>query len=206
VKFREACFPADRAAVMSVREAVYVRETGAIDAVTDLAGMYDRYDPHSTFFLAEDALGPAGTVKVVRDSVLGLPADMIADLADLRGRGRLAEVGHLLTMPRVRGQEVGLGLMRLACIHAVRACRATHVVGTLLTDSRGTLGAFYRDLGFAPVTGPCHLPGLRDGQLGVVTVVDVAAAVRMSRTAAGQAGERLRYFFHDFDEYAGDGG
>jgi GNAT superfamily N-acetyltransferase len=205
--FRQAFFPDDRSAVMGVRDAVYVRELGLLSAATDLADTFDKYDPHATFFLAEDEVGPAGTVKVIRDSGIGLPCEFIADMADvtgLRARGTLAELGHLLTVPRLRGRQVGMELMRMALIYSVRACRATHITATILTDERGVMRPFYRELGFVAIGEPRPIPSFRKGQLGIAAFLDLAEAARVSRTADGEAAERLRYFFHDYPKYTGD--
>jgi hypothetical protein len=77
-------------------------------------------------------------------------------------------------------------------------------VGTFLAGEQGALREFYQLLGFAAIGPPRPLPSVNGEPLALAAFLEVAAAVRMSRTVAGRANERLQFFFHDYDDYAKD--
>ncbi|MCI4066853.1 GNAT family N-acetyltransferase [Micromonospora sp. R77] len=201
--FRVATSPADRDAVRRLREAVYVQDQSRLVDVADTAATFDRFDGHATYLLAEDGTEAVGTIKVVPDGEIGLPCDDVVDLAFLRRPGnRLVEFGHLMTLPRIRQQSVGMALMRAALVHSVARHRATHVLGDFFADDTGGLRPFYLQVGFVAVGEPYPDERFHNAPLSVVGVLDVEAAARRCRAPENRDNRVLQYFFADYDGYA----
>jgi GNAT superfamily N-acetyltransferase len=192
----------DRAEVMALRDAVYVREHGYLDSVTDIAATFDIFDAHAVYIVARDDIdGPLGTVKVTEDSPAGLPTDALADLSGVRRAGRLVEIGHLMALPTARGGGIGRELMRMAVIYGTRKYGATHIV-SMFVLSDGGMREFYTGLGFQPVGAPVRDGRIKGSPLCQVAAVDLRAAADLVRSPAGHtahAVKRLRYFLHDYD-------
>ncbi|GHF52403.1 hypothetical protein GCM10010218_37330 [Streptomyces mashuensis] len=204
VQFRVARTPAERADVLRLRDAVYVRDQGRLADAADTAATFDRFDPHADYVLAYAGDEAIGTVKVVPDSDAGLPCEDMVDLGPLRTAGnRLTEFGHLMTLPEVRGRKVGMALMREALVHSVSVHGATHVLGDFFADEEaGGLRGFYLEIGFTAVQEPYRDTRFQGAPLSVVGVLDVRAAAARARTAAGADVPLLQYFFHDYAAYA----
>ncbi|MFI6448424.1 N-acyl amino acid synthase FeeM domain-containing protein [Kitasatospora sp. NPDC050543] len=202
VNFRVARTPAERADVLRLRDAVYVQDQGRLADATDTAETFDRFDAHAEYILAYDGDQALGTVKIVPDSAAGLPCDDVVDLTALRARGRLVEFGHLMTLPQVRGQEIGMSLMRQGLVHSVAVHGATHVLGDFFVDDGGGLRGFYRAIGFVAMHEPYEDVRFQGAPLSLVGMLDVRAAAALAGTAAGADNRLLQYFFHDYDDYA----
>src|SRR4051794_7372389 len=203
--FRVADPVADKAALLRLRDLVYVRDQGRLGDVDDMAGTFDRFDSRAVYLLAEERSGsvaePVGTVKIVEDSPLGLPCEDMVDLAGFRPGKRLAEFGHLMTIPQIRNRNVGMRLMREALMHSVTRLGATHVLGDFFAEADGSLRGFYTDLGFVGLGEPYQDARFKDAPLSVVGALDLEQAAARCRDGAGSAQQQalLRYFFHDYD-------
>jgi putrescine aminotransferase len=200
VTFRIAASASDKAAVLRLRDAVYVQDQGRLTDVGQMADTFDRYQ--AVYILADGGDGPVGAIKVIPDSPVGLPCDSTADVSALREHGRLVEFGHLVTLPRARGQSIGVALMREALVYSVQEHRATHIIGDLFVHGDGALRDFYSGLGFTPLGEPYRDDRFVGAPLSVVAALDIAEAVRRCRSSSGSQARRLRYFFSDYDKYA----
>jgi predicted GNAT family N-acyltransferase len=194
----------DDAAVRRLREIVYVADQGRLLDSAEMADTFDRFDAVSRYILAELDGEPVGTVKVIDDSAAGLPCGEHVDIEDLRARHQVAEIGHLLTVPTVRGRGIGKGLMRQALVHAVRSMGATHVFGDFFVDAAdgGRLRPFYLAIGFSPVGEPFHDERFQGSPLSRVGVLDVPAAAAATRRATGRQRELMEFFYGDYDDYS----
>ncbi|MET8042623.1 hypothetical protein ABZU25_17415 [Micromonospora sp. NPDC005215] len=203
MSYRIARSATDRAAVLRLRDAVYVRDQGRLLDVRDTADTFDRFDAAASYILAFAETNPIGAVKVVADLHGGLPCEDMQDLRSLRLPGnRLVEFGHLMTLPEVRSRSVGMGLMREALRHAVTQFSATHIVGDFFADEKaGGLRDFYSTIGFTPVGG-CYADHRFAGNpLSIVGVLDIRAAVRRTMADTEQKNRLLQYFFGDYHTY-----
>ncbi|NBE79815.1 GNAT family N-acetyltransferase [Micromonospora rubida] len=204
VTFQLAESPADRAAVLRLRDEVYVRDQGRLLDATDTEATFDRFDPYAHYILAVAGDRAVGTVKVIPDQEAGLPCEDVVDLGALRPGHRLVEFGHLMTLPTIRNQSIGMGLMREALVHSVSRFAATHVIGDFFVDGEsGRLRDFYLELGFVPLGEPYPDERFAGSPLSAVAYLDLPAAVRLSRTGPGRQNRLLQYFFADYDSYAG---
>jgi GNAT superfamily N-acetyltransferase len=198
--YRVASSALDRARVLRLRETVYVHDQARLGDVNDMATTFDRFDANAVYLLALHGDVPIGAIKVCRDADGGLPCEDIVDLGQLRSNGRPVEFGHLMTIPRMRNQAVGLGLMRAALVHSVVEYRSTHVVGDFFIDDVGRLRAFYTMIGFVPVGEPYRDERFKGAPLSVVALLDLNAAAARRHTATGREQALLHYFFHDYDQ------
>ncbi|BCL16582.1 GNAT family N-acetyltransferase [Micromonospora sagamiensis] len=201
--FRLAESTADRAAVLRLRDAVYVQDQGRLHDAADTEQTFDRFDPYAHYILALDGDEPVGTVKVIPDQAAGLPCEDVVDLTALRPGNRLVEFGHLMTLPAIRSRSVGLALMREALVHSVRRFGATHIIGDFFVDENsGQLRDFYLEIGFVPLGEPYLDERFAGGPLSLVAYLDVPDAVARSRTPEGRRSRLLQFFFADYHAYA----
>lgn len=200
--FRPAETPKDKAAVLRLRDAVYVQDQGRLAHAADMTATFDRFDRQAVYLLAELEGTAIGTIKLIPDSAAGLPCEEAVDLTGFRPGKRLVEYGHLLTLPSVRASSVATGLMRAALVHSVGRLGATHVLGDFFIDATGSLRAFYTYLGFRPLGEPYRDVRFQDAPLSVVAVLDLADAADRCERTEGRRGELLRYFFHDYHRHA----
>jgi hypothetical protein len=103
--------------------------------------------PYTVTFLAEKAGQPAGTVSIIPDSWLGLPADFIfpAQLSILRKAGRrLCEVFSLGVTEGIADSTIDLTmhLYRLVHLTATRLLHDTELVSSIMSHH----GAFYSNI------------------------------------------------------------
>ena len=209
VDIRVAESAADRAAVMLLRDIVYVRDQGRLTGSRDMATTFDKFDSRADYLLAHAGGEPIGAVKIIADSAAGLPCEDVVDIAPLRqlDGARLVEFGHLLTVPRARNQSVGMRLMRAALLHALGTRCATHIIGDFFIDDGDRDGgdgeglrSFYRLIGFTPVGAPYRDTRFKDSPLSLVAVLDLPDADRRRATSSGKERDLLDYFFHDYPE------
>ncbi|NUQ95942.1 MAG: GNAT family N-acetyltransferase [Streptomyces sp.] len=200
VTFRATNAHADSSTILRLRDLVYVRDQGRLVDAADTAATFDRFDPHAVYILACQGTEPVGTVKIVPDSQAGLPCEDVVDVGELRAGNRLVEFGHLMTVPRVRKQSIGMALMREAVVLSTRRFAATHVLGDFFVEDGNGLRSFYTDLGFVPMGEPYRDERFAGSPLSVVGALDLAAAARGLRGAAAGPGDALHYFFHDYEE------
>ena len=103
--------------------------------------------PHTVTFLAEKAGQPAGTVSIIPDSRLGLPADFIfpEQLSILRKAGRrLCEVFSLAVTEGIADSTIDLTmhLYRLVHLTATRLLNDTEIVSSIMAHH----DAFYSNI------------------------------------------------------------
>lgn len=194
----------DHPSVRYLREIVYVVDQQRLLDPTEMADTFDRYDQTSVYILALLDGEPVGTVKVIEDSPAGLPCGEHVDIEPLRSRHRMAEVGHLLTVPAVRRRRIGMGLMRQALVHAVRSSGVTHILADFFANPEdgGRLRPFYATIGFRPVGEPFRDERFQNSPLSRVGVLDVPAAAEATRLATGQQRELMDFFYGDYDDYS----
>ncbi|MFF9690820.1 GNAT family N-acetyltransferase [Streptomyces sp. NPDC014623] len=202
VAYRIARTDAERADVILLRDAVYVRDQGRLADTADTAATFDRFDGTAEYIVGYLDGAPVGTVKVIPDSPSGLPCDDTVDLSPLRPGNRLVEFGHLMTLPKLRHQEIGMALMRQALVHGVRAHGATHIIGDFFVDDSGGLRSFYQDIGFVALGEPYTDERFRGAPLSLVAALDVLEAARAARDDVHRGNRVLQYFFGDYDSYA----
>lgn len=202
VEFRMAA--CDDPAVRRLREIVYVVDQQRLLDTADMADTFDKFDETSDYVLAFLDGEPVGTVKVISDSVAGLPCGAHVDIEPIRAEHAVAEVGHLLTVPAVRQRGIGMGLMRQALVHAVRSSGVTHIFADFFANAEdgGRLRPFYVAIGFRAVGEPFYDERFHGGPLSRVGVLDVPAAAAATRVATGERRELMEFFYGDYDEYS----
>ncbi len=199
--YRSAVTPADKRHVMRLRDLVYVRDQHRITSVSDMAETFDGFDAYADYILAEVAGEPVGTVKVTRDSPAGLPCETVTDLGAFRAGHTLVEVGHLMTLPGVRHQQYGMGLMRAGLWHGIRTYGATRLVGDFFADDSAGLRSFYRAIGFVPLAEPYTDTRFAGAPLSVVAGLDFASAAARIPASAGKERRLLEFFFGDYAQH-----
>jgi predicted GNAT family N-acyltransferase len=190
---------ADKEAVLRLRDQVYVQDQGRLDDAQDMAGTFDRFDAFADYILARLDGEPAGCVKVVRDSELGLPCEDVADLTEFKNGHRVVELGHLMTRPDIRHRMLGMGLMREGLLHGIR-WGATRLVGDFFVDDTGELRGFYRSLGFVALCDPYSDERFAGAPLSLVAGLDFAGAADRVPGSQGKEHQLLEYFFGDYAE------
>ncbi|MEU9340156.1 GNAT family N-acetyltransferase [Streptomyces sp. NPDC048278] len=190
---------ADKAAVIRLRDQVYVQDQGRLDDAGDMAATFDRFDAYADYILARLDGEPVGCIKVVRDSELGLPCQDVADLTEFKDGHRVVELGHLMTRPDVRHQMLGMALMREGLLHGIRH-GATRLVGDFFVDDTGELRGFYRSLGFVALCKPYPDERFAGAPLSLVGGLDFAGAADRVPGSHGKERQLLEYFFGDYAE------
>ncbi len=188
----------DKKEVIRLRELVYVQDQGRLNDAADMADTFDRFDPYADYLLARVDGEPAGCIKVVRDSELGLPCEGEADLTEFKDGHVVVELGHLMTLPSVRKQLLGMGLMRAGLLHGILWHGATRLVGDFFVDRSGELLGFYRTLGFIPLCEPYRDERFAGAPLSLVAGLDFADAAKRLAGSTGKKRALLEYFFHDY--------
>lgn len=194
----------DHPSVRYLRDIVYVVDQQRLLDSAQMADTFDRFDQTSRYILAMQDGEPVGTVKVIGDSAAGLPCGEHVDIEGLRASHRMAEVGHLLTVPAVRQRRIGMGLMRRALVHAVQSMGVTHILADFFAgdEDGGQLRPFYVTIGFRPLGEPFHDERFHGSPLSRVGVLDVPAAAAATRVATGQRRELMEFFYGDHDDYS----
>ncbi len=190
--------------VVALRNLVYVADQGRLNSVDDTRDTFDKYDEYGTYLVAYRDAIPIGVVKIIRDSVLGLPCESTAkltvNLVELRARGRLVEFGHLISTPEVRSQGVGMHLMRHGFMFSVGKLKATHILGDFFADEDGNFQPFYARVGFRPISEPYRDVRFAGSPLSIVGIVEIAAVVKRWREGSENQHKLLDYFFADYDK------
>jgi predicted GNAT family N-acyltransferase len=163
--------------VLALRRAVYVDGENRIGEVADFEQTFNRWDTQARYILAYEDDVPVGTVKVIPDSALGLPCSEFVDMDSLRSRGRSVEFGHLIVLPGLRGQGLGMQLMREAFRFSLSEFAAKHIVADLFLDKKDT-STFYRTLGFEVLHGPYQDPRFIGAPESLLMILDVERAIR----------------------------
>jgi hypothetical protein len=163
--------------------------------------------PDTVIFLAEISGKPVGSVSVIPDSPLGLPADLLFPdpLTSLRKAGRkLCEVSSLVVSDGVEGGalELPLHLYRLAYLTSVHLLNGTDVVVSLMAHHAKFYSRFLLfdevspDSRLSPKTGQ----QVRYGRLNLETM-----KARYEEKYGHLSGRRnlFRWFFMDEEEKKG---
>jgi putrescine aminotransferase len=191
IEFREAG-PQDARHVQKLRETIYVDAENRIGEVGDFAGSFDRYNAYSKWFIAMSEGRAVGVVKVIRDSELGLPYEIIIGRGQREANDVYAEIGHLLSISGPQSQPVVLGLMREAFAYCSNELGATHVVGDVFVDKRRG-DAFYHRIGFTTLHGPYKDDRFLNAPMSAIVVLRVADLAPLMRRCEGTLKELLRY-------------
>ena len=191
IEFREAQ-PGDAQAIQTLRETIYVAAENRIGEVGDFAGSFDRYNEHSKWFIALSEGRAVGVVKVIRDSELGLPYEIVLGRGKRGADDVYAEIGHLLSISGPQSQPVVLGLMREAFAYCSNELGATHVVGDVFVDKRRG-DAFYHRIGFTTLHGPYKDDRFLNAPMSAIVVLRVADLAPLMRRGEGTLKELLRY-------------
>jgi len=191
IEFREA-EPRDAQEIQKLRETIYVAAENRIGEVDDFAGSFDRYNDHSKWFIAMSEGRAVGVVKVIRDSALGLPYEIIIGRGKRDPNDVYAEIGHLLSISGPQSQPVVLGLMREAFAYCSNQLGVTHVVGDVFMDKRRG-DAFYRRIGFTTLHGPYKDERFLNAPMSAIVVLKVADLAPLMRRCEGTLKELLRY-------------
>lgn len=187
--------------VITLRDRVYVADQGRLTSVDDTRETFDKYDEYGTYLVAYAGASPIGTVKIIRDSELGLPCESTATLTvnlnDYRSNGRLVEFGHLVSAPEVRSQGVGMQLMRHALAFSIGELGATHILGDFFAEADGSFQPFYGRVGFRPVSEPYSDVRFAGSPLSIVGMVEIQEAIRIWREGSESQRKLLAFFFAD---------
>ena len=191
IEFREATAQ-DAGHIQTLRETIYVSAENRIGEVGDFAGSFDRYNAYSKWFIAMSEGRAVGVMKVIRDSELGLPYEIILGRGNRDPGDVYAEIGHLLSISGPQSQPVVLGLMREAFAYCSNDLGATHVVGDVFVDKRRG-DAFYHRIGFSTLHGPYKDDRFLNAPMSAIVVLKVADLAPLMRGCEGTLKELLRY-------------
>lgn len=194
--------------VLALRDRVYVADQGRLTSIDDTKDTFDKYDQYGTYLVGYLDGVPIGTVKIIRDSELGLPCEsearLTVNLNDYRANGRLVEFGHLVSAPEVRSQGVGMQLMRHGLMFSVKKLKATHILGDFFANEDGSFQPFYARVGFRPICEPYRDERFAGSPLSVVGLVEIEAAFKIWREGSESQRKLLDFFLTDYDQYAAD--
>jgi predicted GNAT family N-acyltransferase len=192
--------------VIALRNLVYVSDQGRLSSVDDTRDTFDKYDEYGTYLVGYRGATPIGVVKIIRDSVLGLPCESTANLtvnmAELRARGRLVEFGHLISTPEVRSQGVGIHLMRHGFLFSVGKLKATHILGDFFAGADGSFQPFYGRIGFVPISEPYRDVRFVGSPLSIVGIVEIETMFKLWRDGTESQRKLLDQVFANHDEHA----
>ena len=132
---------------------VYISEDKRINSVDDFAESFDRYNSHSTYFLAFYKDQAVGTIKVIEDSPIGLPCDEVTNIDNWKNKGKVVEFCHLIVLPEFRKSNVVFHLMREALKYTIETINAKYILADSFLDKKNHLKASYL-LGFIEIFGP----------------------------------------------------
>jgi hypothetical protein len=188
--------------ILELRNRIYVQDQARLHDVSDMGQTFDKYNDTAAYFIARMGGSPIGAVKVVRDSRIGLPCEMVCSIEQLKSSGRVVEFGHLIGLPEQRTRNVGIVLMREALKYGMRDCGADYIVGDFFCDpsTRG-LQKFYELLGFSPASAAYRDERFKGSPDSIVGYMSVQNTMRIWRTSTGRQHKLLDFFFHDYDEY-----
>lgn len=139
----QAATEADFRGVDDLWREVYGRECGWLTPGTG-ALHEDRYHPRSTYLIAVAGGEVAGTMRLVTDSVDGLPVEQFVSIDKLRGARQLIECQRLMVLSKHRGQrwpEMPFGVLAAlvkGCLHWCLRNGTTHIVADLFLSTATT--------------------------------------------------------------------
>jgi predicted GNAT family N-acyltransferase len=103
------------------------------------------------------------------------------------------EFGHLITLPEVRQQKIGLALMREAYRYSVANFQSTHIIADLFIDKNDRT-EFYRRVGFEPLYGPYRDPRFVNAPESLLMILEIGRLRGLLDKSSGRARELLTYF------------
>ena len=183
-----------RAAILQLRDKVYVREQGRLQYASALQdNVFGRFEKQSTYFIAWRAEEAVGTIRIISDSDESLPCAQFVDLENLRKSGRLVEFGHFLTLPAYRPRGLGLMLLREAFGFSVVCLGATYIMADIFADDASTLGPrYFLSRGFRQVGDIYADPRYPGSPRSMVVALDVNEGIRMPERATAVEDYRRR--------------
>lgn len=197
MQFRCPVDETDLDAIIRLRDNIYVQDQDRLADAADFQSSFDTYDEHATYIIGSVDGRDVGVVKVIADSPLGLPCDTTVDLTRLREQGRLAEIGHLMTLPDTRHRGIGVVLMKVALDHAMHHGPVDIVLGDFFATPQGGLHEFYLSLGFFQVGETYRDDRFRNSPWSVVGALDIPQAVHKARE--DDASEAMVFLFGDLE-------
>jgi len=163
--------------ILRLRELVYVTEQRRLERVEELAATSDKYERFATYFIAHADGAAVGVARVIVDSPLGLPCEAGVSLESVRVDNRLVEVGHCMTVPRLRTTGLGLSLMKEAFKFSVVQLNATHILVDFFSDNAASV-RFHRSMGFRALGQPYRDPRFANSPESIVGILAVAEHAR----------------------------
>ncbi|MEU6586872.1 GNAT family N-acyltransferase [Nocardia sp. NPDC046763] len=145
----------DYASVDAIWREVYGHECGWLPP--DAPALHDdRYHENSAYLIAVIGGRAVGTMRLVRDSDLGLPVEQFASIRELRGGGKrtLIECQRLMIVSRHRNTRVAdmpygvFAALVKGCLHWCIRNGYTHIVADLFLNTETTPMAPLLALGF----------------------------------------------------------
>ena len=187
VTAKKVLTPRDREDALSVIEAVYLQEKKWIrdldsEIPSSLAAREDQ-----SWFLVEVGGEPAGVIRLVYDPPLEMPAELgvslepHVDLEALKRRGRFADIGRFMIVPRYRRNiRVVMRLMQ-AAIPEVVSRGYTHFLTDVFEDDPHSPYRFHtRVLGFERI-GTHRFGELACTSTRIILILDIARSYRRLR-------------------------
>lgn len=162
--------------------------------------------PSTISFLAEKNGQPAGTVSIIPDSSLGLPADLIfpEKMSMLRKAGRrLGEVFSLAVASEIAGGAIEITMHLYRCIHlaAVHLLQRNEIVASIMAHH----GNFYADILLFDEVSPDSRQSPKTGEQVRFTHINLdTMAARYAQRYSQLEGKRNlhRWFFQNKEEPA----
>ena len=178
--------------ILKLRKEVYISEDQRINSVDDFAESFDRYNPHSTYFLAFYKDQAVGTIKVIEDSPIGLPCDEVTNIDNWKNKGKVVEFCHLIVLPEFRKSNVVFHLMREALKYTIETINAKYILADSFLDKKNHLKASYL-LGFIEIFGPYKDSRFNNSPESSLIILDISKLYNIYRTAKGEKRKLLEF-------------
>ena len=182
--------------ILKLRKEVYISEDQRINSVDDFAESFDRYNSHSTYFLAFYKDRAVGTIKVIQDSPIGLPCDEVTNIDNWKNKGKVVEFGHLIVLPEFRKSNVVFSLMREALKYTIETINAKYILADLFLDKKNHLKAFYHQAGFIEIFGPYKDSRFGNSPESSLIILDISKLYNIYRTAKGEKRKLLEFLLN----------
>ncbi len=178
--------------ILKLRKEVYISEDQRINSVDDFAESFDRYNSHSTYFLAFYKDQAVGTIKVIEDSPIGLPCDEVTNIDNWKNKGKVVEFCHLIVLPEFRKSNVVFHLMREALKYTIETINAKYILADSFLDKKNHLKASYL-LGFIEIFGPYKDSRFGNSPESSLIILDISKLYNIYRTAKGEKRKLLEF-------------
>ncbi len=164
--------------------------------LADVTSSFDRFDDRSEYVLTwvEDQL--VGTIKIVKDSEIGLPCEEVKSVQELRERGNVVEFGHFMTSPKWRRPAMVTQLVRYAIGYASKHLGARFIAADMFFDGETLKGFehhFYSKIGGVPLHGPYRDTRFLNAPTSLIGYIDTHTLVHLAESSRG-ARKRLCQF------------